>query len=133
MLVFRECTRALEGGDETILIVARRDSRDDMKSNYDRIYHVVKRIPPGYVATYGQVASLAGLYGQARLVGYAMAALPEGSDVPWHRVINARGRISRRSEPHAEKLQRLLLESEGVCFDETGRALLTRHLWNPEP
>ena len=99
--------------------------------NYERIYAVVRRIPRRRVATYGQVAALAGLEGQARQVGYAMHALPDDSDVPWHRVLNARGEVSRRAEPGAEALQRALLEKEGVRFDARGRIDLTRWRWNP--
>lgn len=94
-------------------------------------YHaVVRRIPRGRVATYGQVAALAGLPGRARQVGYALAALPDGSDVPWHRVVNARGEVSRRSGSAAyEQIQRVLLEAEGVTFDATGRIDLERFGW----
>jgi methylated-DNA-protein-cysteine methyltransferase-like protein len=100
-------------------------------NSYTRIYAVVRRIPPGRVATYGQVAALAGLAGRARQVGYALHALPEGSPVPWHRVINARGEISLRSEPGWEGYQRFLLEEEGVDFDLGGRVDLDRFLWQP--
>ena len=105
-----------------------------MKRNgiHARIYAVVKRIPKGRVATYGQVASLAGISGHARLVGYALSVLPQGSHVPWHRVINAKGRISMRSEPGWEDHQRLLLEAEGVLFDVDGKVSLTRFRWKPE-
>ena len=80
------------------------------------IYAIVRRIPRGRVATYGQVATLAGLAGHARQVGYALSALPEASSVPWHRVVNARGEVSRRSEPGCDDEQRELLEAEGVVF-----------------
>jgi methylated-DNA-protein-cysteine methyltransferase-like protein len=100
-------------------------------TNYDRIYRVVKRIPRGRVATYGQVASLAGLYGQARLVGYALAALPDGT-IPWQRVINSRGEVSKRSDTGSDILQRVLLESEGVVFDARGRVPLDRFQWKPK-
>ncbi len=96
---------------------------------YQRIYAVVRRIPRGRVATYGQVAELAGLPGHARQVGYALHVLPAGTAVPWHRVINARGEVSRRSEPGAELTQRMLLEREGVCFDARGRVQLRSHGW----
>ncbi len=97
-----------------------------------RIHAVVRRIPRGRVATYGQVAALAGLPRQARLVGYAMAALPEGSTVPWHRVVNARGTISARADgPGAGVVQRLRLEREGVEFDAGGRLSLERYQWQP--
>jgi methylated-DNA-protein-cysteine methyltransferase-like protein len=90
--------------------------------SYARIYAVVRRIPRGRVSTYGWVAELAGLPGHARQVGYALHALPAGTTVPWHRVINARGEVSRRRAPGPELSQRLLLEREGVRFDARGRA-----------
>ena len=91
---------------------------------------VVLRIPRGRVATYGQVASLAGLPGHARLVGYTLHVLPDDSPVPWHRVINARGEVSPRGERGAELLQRALLEGEGVVFDTRGRVALDRFAWH---
>lgn len=100
---------------------------------YRRIYAVVRRIPRGRVATYGQVAALAGLPGHARQVGYALHALPDGSDVPWQRVINHRGEVSRRAEPFYEPLQRAMLEAEGVAFDHRGRVDLGRFRWQPGP
>lgn len=100
---------------------------------YQRIYRVVRRIPQGRVATYGQVARLAGLAGHARQVGYALNALPDGSAVPWHRVINARGEISRRAERGWEGVQRSLLEAEGICFDDRQRIALARFSWRARP
>jgi len=97
-------------------------------SNYIKIYRVVKKIPEGRVATYGQVARIAGLAGHARQVGYALHALPDDMDVPWHRVINAKGEISLRSEPGSEPLQRLLLQDEGVEF-RGQRVDLKRYGW----
>lgn len=99
--------------------------------NSDRIYAVVRRIPRGRVATYGQVAHLAGLPRQARQVGYALNRLPDDSDVPWHRVINARGEISPRAIPDDGRYQRILLAAEGVRFSPAGRVALDRHLWKP--
>jgi methylated-DNA-protein-cysteine methyltransferase related protein len=99
--------------------------------SYQRIYAVVRRIPHGRVATYGQVAALAGLAGRARQVGYALHALPEGSPLPWHRVINARGEVSPRAEPGYEGFQRFLLEEEDVDFDLAGRVDLDRFGWQP--
>jgi methylated-DNA-protein-cysteine methyltransferase-like protein len=96
-----------------------------------RIYAVVRRIPPGRVATYGQIAELAGLDGHARQVGYALNALPLGTTIPWHRVINARGEISLRAEPGAELSQRMLLEGEGVRFNARGRVALEQVRWKP--
>jgi len=99
---------------------------------YRRIYAVVSKIPRGRVATYGQVAVLAGLAGRARLVGYALHALPEGSGLPWHRVINARGEVSERSDGGpAGRVQRLLLGRERVRFDAAGRIALERFRWRP--
>jgi methylated-DNA-protein-cysteine methyltransferase-like protein len=105
--------------------------RSGAETSYDRIYAVVRRIPRGRVATYGQVAMLAGLGSHARQVGYALHALRASSAVPWHRVINARGEISRRATPGSELSQRLLLEREGVRFDARGRVVLSRYGWRP--
>ena len=102
-----------------------------MASSFDRISEVVRRIPPGRVATYGQVARLAGLPGRARLAGYAMHSLPVGTSVPWHRVINGLGRVSRRRQPGGELTQRMLLEREGVRFGPSGRIDLDRFGWHP--
>ena len=99
-------------------------------SSYDRIYQVVRTVPPGRVTTYGAVAHASGLPGRARQVGYAMAALPDGSDVPWHRVVNARGEVSARAGGSAfERLQRAILEEEGVVFDARGRIDLEAYGW----
>ena len=99
--------------------------------SYSSIYAVVKRIPRGRVATYGQIAFLAGLAGHARQVGYALNALPDDSPLPWHRVINAKGRISERSDPTQNGLQRVLLEAEGVVFDSRDTVSLKKHQWRP--
>jgi methylated-DNA-protein-cysteine methyltransferase-like protein len=109
-------------------------------SNYDKIYAVIARIPPGRVATYGQVAALAGLARHARQVGYALHALPDGSDLPWQRVINSKGEVSARAdsgwrsegEGYREGYQRHLLEEEGVVFNLHGRVDLDRFGWDPE-
>jgi methylated-DNA-protein-cysteine methyltransferase-like protein len=99
-------------------------------SSYERIWSVVRRIPAGRVATYGQVARVAGLGGAARLVGYALHALPEGErKVPWQRVLNAQGRVSQRGFPGVEQIQRRLLEREGVRFDARERVDLARFGW----
>lgn len=92
-----------------------------MSGFYDRVYAMVRSIPPGKVCTYGQIAVMAGAPGAARQVGWAMAGLPHGTDVPWHRVINAKGGISLRGPMNGADLQRLLLEDEGVVFDDNGR------------
>lgn len=106
-----------------------------MPSTYEKIYGVIARIPRGNVATYGQVAALAGLPGHARQVGTALGMLPDDSTVPWQRVVNARGEVSRRGGSGGlslrEGFQRHLLEEEGVSFDLRGRIDLDRFGWDP--
>ncbi len=95
---------------------------------------MVRRIPEGRVATYGQVAALAGIPRHARQVGYALHALPDDAEVPWQRVINARGEVSPRAGGGGvrEGYQRHLLEEEGVEFDARGRVDLARFGWEPD-
>ena len=92
------------------------------------IIAAVRRIPHGRVATYGQIAEMADLPGYARHVGQVLAALPDDSDVPWHRVINAKGQISNRAlSLGCETFQRDLLESEGIVFDGDDRINLRNY------
>jgi methylated-DNA-protein-cysteine methyltransferase-like protein len=102
-------------------------------SRWKTFYRVIRRIPEGRVATYGQVADLAGYPRHARQVGYALHALSreDARRVPWHRVINARGEVSERAHAEADRLQREILESEGVIFSAAGRVDLTRFGWRP--
>lgn len=100
-----------------------------MTNPYLAIYRIVRRIPRGRVATYGQIAELAGLEGHARQVGYALHALPDSMKLPWHRVINSRGEVSPRTGGDSHELQRHLLEAEGVTFDDRGRVDLRRYAW----
>jgi len=102
-------------------------------SRYVRIWAVVRRIPRGRVASYGQVAQVAGLAGHARLAGYALhASLPD--TLPWHRVVNAQGRLSlARIDAAGAQTQRLRLEREGVRFDPRGRVDMGLHRWAPDP
>jgi methylated-DNA-protein-cysteine methyltransferase related protein len=107
---------------------------DTLKNSplYEAIYAMVRQIPAGQVATYGQIAELLGLYGRARQIGYALFRVEPESDVPWQRVINAKGMVSR--SPHREgsdELQRILLEQEGVVFDTQDRIDLKRYRWTP--
>jgi methylated-DNA-protein-cysteine methyltransferase-like protein len=96
----------------------------------ERIFAVVKRIPRGRVASYGEVARHAGLAGQARLVGYALHA-SAGDVLPWHRVVNVRGELSlARLSPDGALTQRMRLEREGVSFDARGRVRMERHRWS---
>jgi methylated-DNA-protein-cysteine methyltransferase-like protein len=99
------------------------------RSDFERVYAVVRRIPRGKVATYGQTARLLDWPHGARTVGWALRALPPGSDVPWHRVVNAQGRISIDDAAR----QRRLLEAEGIIFDKEGRIDLNRYRWNSPP
>ena len=100
------------------------------RTSYQRIYAAVRRIPRGRVSTYGTIARVAGLAGQARQVGYALSALPTGTSVPWHRVINAQGRLSlERSASGAGITQRLRLVREGVVVDAGGRVSLEKFGW----
>jgi methylated-DNA-protein-cysteine methyltransferase related protein len=107
-----------------------RNGRRSEGSTYARVYAVVRRVPTGRVATYGQVARVAGLGDHARMVGYALAALPNETTVPWHRVINAQGTVSRRRSGDSLS-QRMRLEREGVRFDARGRASLAKFGWRP--
>ena len=92
---------------------------------FSQVYEQVRQIPHGHVATYGQIAFMLGWQFGARTVGWALRALPAGSDVPWHRVVNAKGGISL----HDGTRQRQLLEAEGVEFDDTGKIDLARFGW----
>ncbi len=92
---------------------------------FARVYALVHRIPEGRVATYGQVARWLGWPRGARTIGWALRALPPGSEIPWHRVVNAQGRISQREV----EAQRERLEAEGVLFDESGRIDLDLYGW----
>lgn len=107
----------------------RNDHDSEPLPRWDRLYAVIRRVPRGRVATYGQIAELAGLEGHARQVGYALHALPANSGVPWHRIVNARGEVSLRSSGDSHELQRMLLEAEGVVFDLRGRIDLERFRW----
>lgn len=94
---------------------------------YQRIYALVAQIPPGRVVSYGAIARQVGC--GARQVGYAMAALPAGHDLPWQRVINSKGEVSQRADGDGQLIQRRLLEGEGVEFDAAGRVDLSRFGW----
>ena len=98
------------------------------ESAYDEIYAWVRRVPEGKVATYGQIAGLAGKC-SARQVGYAMAALRDDSGVPWHRIINSQGKISLRTVSEGHRLQRILLEAEGIVFSEDDRIDMAAYRW----
>ncbi|MGK0441582.1 MAG: methylated-DNA-protein-cysteine methyltransferase-like protein [Pseudohongiellaceae bacterium] len=102
----------------------------DQPSNQHKIWLTVQQIPTGKVASYGQVAELSGLPGAARLVGTTMSKLPEGTLLPWHRVINSQGKLSRPHDSTAYQEQRLRLEAEGIVFNGLG-IKLTTYRWQP--
>ena len=97
---------------------------------FDKVYWVVQRIPPGKVATYGQIARLLGIPRGARTVGWALHSLPEGVEVPWQRVINVQGCVSTGWEGDESTSQQALLEAEGIVFDARGKIDLSRFRWS---
>jgi methylated-DNA-protein-cysteine methyltransferase-like protein len=105
---------------------------DAIDGVYTRIYRCIKCIPEGKVATYGQVAKLIDASG-ARQVGYALSATPAELDIPWHRVINAKGEISQRSDGQEDSEQHFRLRAEGVIPDKHGRINLSTYRWQPSP
>jgi methylated-DNA-protein-cysteine methyltransferase-like protein len=112
-------------------ILPRRSSENGRyrkESVHERIYEVVRRVPCGKVATYGQIAKIVDRC-TARMVGYAMAALRGRTDIPWQRVINSKGEISTRSRGDGALRQRKLLEKEGIRFDPRGRVNLRKVRW----
>lgn len=101
---------------------------------YTEVYQLVRMIPPGKVTTYGAIARMLGRPRAARTVGYALRALPDDTDVPWQRVINAQGTISLKARhPEETSLQRRRLEAEGVVFDADGRVDFARFGWGEAP
>ena len=105
---------------------------DEEPKLYDLIYDIVRQVPLGKVATYGQVARIAGRC-SAQMVGFAMSALrsrPDDADVPWQRVINSQGRISPHGLGMGGSMQRILLEEEGVLFNSQGVIDLERFGWD---
>ena len=99
---------------------------------FEKIYDIIERIPVGKVATYGQIAALAGNPRAARTVGWALGSLKGSRKLPWHRVINSHGSSSFPDEAK-RKLQQTLLEQEGIVFDRNGRVDLGKFLWRGEP
>jgi methylated-DNA-protein-cysteine methyltransferase-like protein len=95
-----------------------------------KVWRMVSRCPRGKIVSYGGIAALLGHPRAARGVGHALSVLPDGTDVPWWRVVNRNGEISARGALHAVRLQRALLEGEGVKFDRRGRIDWKRFGWN---
>jgi methylated-DNA-protein-cysteine methyltransferase-like protein len=101
-----------------------------LSPSYRKIYAVVRRIPRGKVATYGQVADVAGMHGSARLVGYALHASKDHHGLPWHRVLAAGGRLTlAKLDPDGAVTQRIRLEHEGVRFTGRGTVVMSAHQW----
>ncbi|MFN2382983.1 MAG: MGMT family protein [Gemmatimonadota bacterium] len=98
-------------------------------SFYDAVYAMVRRVPRGRVTTYGHIAALCGKPRAARTVGWALHALPDDADVPWHRIINTQGGISIARAGLPPQLQRALLEAEGIEFGALDRVDLRRYGW----
>ena len=98
---------------------------------FSAIYALVRQIPAGTVASYGQLARMLGMPRGARIVGYAMASCPSDSDVPCHRVVDAQGRTKPAFDTYAPDTQRFLLEAEGVRFLPDGRVDMTECCWHP--
>ena len=96
-------------------------------NTFEKIYEVVKSIPKGRVATYGQVALLAGNPRWARVVGYALHVNPEPGIIPCHRVVNREGKVALGFAFGGEDVQRQLLESEGIVFESDGRIDLAKY------
>ena len=105
----------------------------ELETFSDRVYWLTDQIPEGKVATYGQIAFLAGTPRAARAVGALMKnSRSIGLDIPWQRVINASGGISFKSEIERPRLQRLLLKNEGIILTAQDRCDLNTYRWNPE-
>ena len=100
------------------------------QENRERIWQVIRQIPAGHVASYGQIARLAGLPGAARLVGNVLRNLPKDSKLPWHRVINSQGKISFPANSPAYLKQQSLLLAEGIIFRKHSLSL-TKYGWKP--
>lgn len=100
-----------------------------MAGAFDKIYEVVRRIPRGTVASYGQVAMLAGNPRWARVVGYALHANPDPEGVPCYRVVTKDGRTSPSFAFGGQDVQRMLLEADGVAFDDQGRVIMEQYQW----
>lgn len=94
---------------------------------YQRIYALVSEIPYGQVTTYGEIAKCVGT--TPRIVGFAMAMTPQNQGIPWQRVINHQGKISRRSDSDGHTFQHDLLKAEGIIFDSSGRVDLKKFAW----
>ena len=103
----------------------------DREARTARIRETIAAIPPGTVASYGQIAEIAGVARGARQVGYALRTLPSGHHLPWHRVLRASGHIALDPDSEGFREQRDRLRAEGVCV-EAGRVDMRRFRWQPD-
>ena len=101
-----------------------------MDQFFAHIFYVIARIPEGSITTYGEVARMAGFPGYARHVGKALSRLPEGSKLPWHRVINSQGRISLQGDDLLRQKEKLV--AEGIAVSPQGKINLRQYRWHPE-
>lgn len=101
-------------------------------NTFERIYEVVRKIPKGRVASYGQVAAMAGNSHWARVVGYALHVNPKPNEIPCYRVVTKDGGLSEAFAFGGINQQRLLLERDGVEFDSNGRVVMEKYRWQPE-
>lgn len=109
-------------------MIEREESEPGRPGFYERVYDMVRRVPPGQVTTYGDIALALGWPRHARLVGYALATSPPAAGIPAHRVVNHRGEASRAWDGGHPEEQRALLRAEGVTFTPEGRVDLRRHI-----
>jgi methylated-DNA-protein-cysteine methyltransferase related protein len=100
-----------------------------LEKYFNKVYNVVSQIPKGKVATYGQIASILGGHQNARVVGWALRAVPEELKLPCHRVVNKTGVLSPSHVFGDTELQRSMLEQEGITFLKDGRIDIRKHLW----
>ena len=100
-------------------------------SDIEIIYSVLQQIPKGTVATYGQIATLAGKPGGARYIGTLLSKLPKNTQLPWHRVINAKGELSFPLNTQAYNTQRKRLEKESIVFNQNNKVSLKTYQWQP--
>ncbi len=99
--------------------------------NPQLVFQIIRQIPAGKVASYGQIAKLAGFPRHARHIGRLLANAPQAEKLPWHRVVNAQGKISPRGLDGSDDFQRILLEEEGVAFGLQGRIPMATYQWQP--
>ena len=99
-------------------------------NTFEKIYEVVKQIPKGKVATYGDIASYCGNPRLARVVGYALHVNPSPDTIPCYRVVNREGRTSKAFAFGGEDVQRALLEADGIVFDRNGLVSLEKYRWD---